>query len=281
MRSALKPPETTIRTSREAGARRAPARVSVDELGRDAASARRRRAAAAATRRPACPRCRGARPTVARRAPRRPRAPCRTESFSKSTSTVTFISRAKRSANARAARDRVAAVGRDQPVRHGPDAAAAPPRRLRVGRDADRPGDVRRPAVAGLHQPVVVAGGEVQDRLAPRGLDDLADVAHDQRAPRQAAEVDRLEVGEERVVALDRHHRLPRRDLVALVERADLERRPSRLTQRPSAAAAARALLEHRDRLVDRRRASTPCAGRPASRRAGGGPRPPAAPSCG
>ena len=35
----------------------------------------------------------------------------------------------------------VAAVGRDQRVRHGADAAAAPPGRLLVGRDADRRAD--------------------------------------------------------------------------------------------------------------------------------------------
>jgi hypothetical protein len=49
-------------------------------------------------------------------------------------------------------------------VRHGADAAPAPPRRLLVGRDADRraddlPGDVGRVAVAGLHAVVVVRAG--------------------------------------------------------------------------------------------------------------------------
>ena len=63
----------------------------------------------------------------------------------------------------------VAAVGRDQAVRDGAHAAAAPPRGLRVGRDADRARDVRGVAVAGLHAVVVVAGGEVEDRLAARG----------------------------------------------------------------------------------------------------------------
>ena len=126
---------------------------------------------------------------------------------------------------------RVAAVGRDQRVRHRAHAAAAPPGGLRVRGDADRPGDVRRPAVAGLHQPVVVAGGEEQDRLAARRVHDGVDVAHDQRAAGQRAEVDGLEVGELRVVALDRQHRLPGRDLVALVQRLDLQPRRSR---RPS-----------------------------------------------
>ena len=146
--------------------------------------------------------------------------------------------------------DRVAAVGGDQPVRDGADPAAAPPRGLRVGRHADRAGDVRAPAVAGLHQPVVVAGREVEDLLAARRLDDLEDVAHDQRAARQRPQVDGLEVGEQAVVALDRHHGLARGDLIALAERVDLELVPA---GDPAAVVglAARAQLEDRDRLVD------------------------------
>jgi hypothetical protein len=97
---------------------------------------------------------------------------------------------------------------------------------------------------------VVVAGGEVQDRLAARRLDDLADVAHDQRAARHRAEVDGLEVGEQRVIALDRHHRLPRPDLVALVQRVHLELLPAVLP-RAVRAAAAGAQAQDRDRLVD------------------------------
>ena len=91
-----------------------------------------------------------------------------TESFSKSTSTVTFISCAYWLRPRLRGRDRVAAVGRDQRVRHGADAAAAPPRRLRVGRHADRARHVRGPAVARLHEPVVVARREEQDLLAAR-----------------------------------------------------------------------------------------------------------------
>jgi hypothetical protein len=97
---------------------------------------------------------------------------------------------------------------------------------------------------------VVVAGGEIEDRLARRRVDDLADVAHDQRAARDAPQVDGLEVGEQRVVALDRHHGLPRRDLVALVQRVHLEPIPAVLP-RAVGAAAAGALAQHRDRLVD------------------------------
>ena len=50
---------------------------------------------------------------------------------------------------------------------------------------------------------------------------------------------ERLEVGEQRVVALDRHHRLPRLDAVAVVERVHRELVP-----------VVRAELEDRDRLV-------------------------------
>src|SRR3954451_3766288 len=147
-------------------------------------------------------------------------------------------------------RDGVATVGGDQRVRHRADSAPTPPRRLRVRRDADRAGDVRRPAVAGLDEPVVVASGEVDDRLAAGGVDDLAHVAHAQRAASQAAEIDRLEVGEQRVVALDRHHRLEGLDLVALVQGGDLELIPAVLP-RPVGPAPARALAHHGDRLVD------------------------------
>ncbi len=133
---------------------------------------------------------------------------------------------------------------------HGADPGAAPPRRLGVGRHADRPGHVRGPAVTGLHQPVIVAGREEEDRLAARGLHHLAHVAHHQRAPGQAAEVHGLEVGEQGVVALDRHHGLVRRHLVALVQRAHLQLVPAEL---PAAAgiAPAGALAQDRDRLVD------------------------------
>ena len=90
----------------------------------------------------------------------------------------------------------VAAVRRDQRVRHGADAAAAPPRRLLVGRDADRradhlPGDVGRVAVTRLHAMVVVARGHEDDRLAVRRLEHAHDVRRDQRAAREHAEVRR------------------------------------------------------------------------------------------
>ena len=175
--------------------------------------------------------------------------------------------------------DRVAAVGRDQPVRDGADAAAAPPRGLRVGRDADRAGHVRRPAVAGLHEPVVVARREEQDRLAAGGLDHLGDVAHDQRAAREAAEVDGLEVREQRRTGPRSSSRSPtarsRRPRAARAPRARPSRPPSR---RPRAGAPSTARAPRRPRRY--RRGRSACAGTPASSRAGCGPRARAAPWC-
>ena len=148
------------------------------------------------------------------------------------------------SANFRRREHGVAVVGGDQRMRDGADATAAPPGGLRVGGDADlaaadRAGDVRGVAVAGLHAMVVVTGGHEDDRLAVRGAEHPLGVGRDQCAPREDAEIDGLEMGEEGVVALDRHHRLPRLDRVAVVERVDLERVP-----------VVGAELEHRDRLV-------------------------------
>ena len=85
-----------------------------------------------------------------------------------------------------------------------------------------------------------MARREEEDLLAVRGLHDLAHVVHHERAPCHAAQVDGLEVGEQAVVALDCHHRLVRLDLVALVERVDVEPAP-----------VVRAQLEDRDRLID------------------------------
>ena len=249
MRSALKPPETTIFTSPEAVAVELVA-DEVDELGVDAV----RRASSPCL---AWSEMSASRSDVSSRTPHSCGAE-RLGDLERGAHAVVVevdehghVHLVAEAADERARRRHgVAAVGRDQPVRHRADAAAAPPRRLRVGGDADRAGDVRRPAVAGLHEPVVVAGGEEDDRLAAGGVDDLAHVAHDQRAAGHAAEVDRLEVGEQRVVALDRHHRLPRLDLVALVQRVDLELVPAVLP-RAVGAPPPGALPEHRERLVD------------------------------
>ena len=131
----------------------------------------------------------------------------------------------------------------------------------------------------GLHEPVVVAGGEEEDRLAARGLDHLGDVAHDQRAAGQAAEVDRLEVGEQRIRRPRSSSRSPtarsRRPRAARAPRAVPAALPAAVRAPPSGA-----LLEHRDRPRRCRRGSSSCAGTPASSRAGCGPRARAAPSC-
>ena len=145
---------------------------------------------------------------------------------------------------------RVASVGGDERVRHRAHAAPAPPRGLGVRAHADRARDVGGPAVPGLHEPVVVAGREEEDLLAPRGADHGVDVAHDQAASGQAAQVDRLQMREQRIVAGDRHDRLARLDAVALVQRPDLELVPAR--REPTVGPAAPgALLQDRHRLVD------------------------------
>ena len=86
---------------------------------------------------------------------------------------------------------------------------------------------------------VVVPCRHEDDRLAVRGEQHALRVGRDQRSPGQDAEVHGLEMPEDGVVALDRHHRLPRLDPVAVMERGDLERVP-----------VVGAELEDRDRLV-------------------------------
>ena len=76
-----------------------------------------------------------------------------------------------------------------------------------------------RVAVAGLDAVVVVTRREEEDRLAAGRLDNPPDVRGDERAAGEHAQVAGLQVGEERVVPLDRHHRLPRGHIVAVVER--------------------------------------------------------------
>src|SRR5919106_1174665 len=106
------------------------------------------------------------------------------------------------------------------------------------------------PAVPGLDEPVIVARGKEQDLLARGGVDDLANVAHHQGPPCEAAEIDGLEVREQGVVALDRHHRLARRDLVALLQGADVEPGPAGAPLALGIALAGTE-LQDRDRLVD------------------------------
>ena len=72
-----------------------------------------------------------------------------------------------------------------------------------------------------------------------RSLEHPHGVRGDQRPPCEHAEVERLEMREERVVAFDRHHRLPGLDAVAVVERVDGQSLPVVRTE-----------LEDGDRLV-------------------------------
>jgi len=94
--------------------------------------------------------------------------------------------------------------------------------------------------VAGLHQPVVVPRGEEHHLLGPRGVDDATRVGPDLGAPGEHAQVERLQVGERVVRPLDEEHRLPRLDLVAVIQGVHLELVPLGGAQ-----------LEDGDRLVD------------------------------
>ena len=85
---------------------------------------------------------------------------------------------------------------------------------------------MRRVAVAGLHQPVVVPGGEEHHLLRRGGLDHPAGVGADAGAAGQDAEVERFEVREGVVGTGDEHDRLPRLHLVAVEEGVHLELGP-------------------------------------------------------
>src|SRR3954469_15338342 len=191
----------------------------------------------------------------------------RTESLWKSTSTVTFISREKRSANARAAATvsppyaAISACGTvptPRPPHHdacasvetpiAPATRAAQPSPVRTSQRSWRAGK-KRGGVGGQER-VVGAGGKEEDGLAGRGPHDRRHVAHDERSAGQAPEVHRLQMREQRVVALDRHHGLERRDLVALVQRVDGQLVPPVLP-RAVGPAPSGALLEDREGLVD------------------------------
>ena len=90
-----------------------------------------------------------------------------------------------------------------------------------------------RVAVAGLHQMVIEARRKEQHVLAAGRVDDRARVGRDARAARKDAQIRRLKMREERVVALDRHHGFERLDAVAVVERADVELVPAVAPARP------------------------------------------------
>ena len=109
---------------------------------------------------------------------------------------------------------------------------------------------MRGPSVTRLNEPMVVTRGEIQNRLSPGGLDHLSHVAHDQRPARKTSEIDGLEMGEQRIVALDVHDALVRRDRVALVKSANGQLGPAGYPL-PLLVVPAGAELQNRDRLVD------------------------------
>ena len=169
---------------------------------------------------------------------------------------------------------------RSAPCGTVPDAAAAPPRRLGVGGHADRAGHVGGPAVARLHQPVVVAGGEVEDRLAvappPRPRARCA-------SPACGAPGSRGRRSRGGRTARSRP-RSSSRSRAARSRRPRAARGPSSSSQpgplrRPSLAA--RALLQDRHRLVDPAEHRVAASGTPAWSRADGDPRPRAGSWCG
>src|SRR6478672_7827562 len=99
------------------------------------------------------------------------------------------------------------------------DPATAPPGGLLVGGDADRSSDdatrdMCGVAVPRLHAVVIMPRRHEDDRLAVGCLEYPHDVRRDERATRKDAEIRRLEVSEQGVIALDRHHRLPGRGTV-------------------------------------------------------------------
>src|SRR5580765_5823030 len=98
-------------------------------------------------------------------------------------------------------------------MRNRANPLAAPPGRLLVRGHTDRRADdltrhIGRVAVSGLDAMMIVARGHEDDLLAPRRLEHTDDVRRDQRPAREHSEVRGLEMREERVVALDVHHRL-------------------------------------------------------------------------
>src|SRR5687768_12356742 len=94
----------------------------------------------------------------------------------------------------------------------------------------------------------LVTRAEHDHWLAVRGGNDLARIRRHARALGQRAEIERLEMRERRVLALDVHHRLARLRDLAVVQRAYVQVRPARL---PESGELVRELEDFaRDRLV-------------------------------
>ena len=174
----------------------------------------------------------------------------RTESFSKLTSTVTLSWSANRSANFRAAS-----------TVSPPYAAISPcgtvPMPLPPHHDACASVETPiAPAMCAAHpSPVWTCqwskrAGKYRIGLPPAASTTSRTLRLISVRRASTPEVQRLEVGEQAVVAADRHDGLPRLDLVAVVERADLQPVPAVL---PAAVREppARAEPQDRERLVD------------------------------
>jgi hypothetical protein len=126
---------------------------------------------------------------------------------------------------------RVAAVDGDERVRHRAESLRAPPLALLVGRDRGRASHEGRVPGAGLRLVRLVACAEHDHGLPPRGPHDLARVRRDPRAFGERPEVERLEMGERPVLALDVHDGLVRLRDLAVAQRADPELTPARLPE--------------------------------------------------
>src|SRR3954464_9199416 len=98
------------------------------------------------------------------------------------------------------------------------DSRSTEERRLRVGPDRRCAAGLRGIAGAGLSAPEVLSGAEKQNRLRSRRLDQPTGVRADAGPAAESSEVQRLEMREALVRALDRHDRVPILELVALVE---------------------------------------------------------------
>ena len=103
-----------------------------------------------------------------------------------------------------------------------------------------RAADVRAEAVAGLEQRWSSRAPKKYTGLGRAASTSVRRFVHSRVRRASGAEEQRLEMREARVVALDGHHRVPRLEPIALVQRVHLERGEVVAAQ-----------LEQRDRLVD------------------------------
>ena len=216
--------------------------------------------------------CRGARRRAASPSARATASDVPTQSLSKSTSVISCTSGAVCSAIATVATHGVAADTRRSARAARCRCPSSPTTSLRIGRDADGAGDVRRIAVAGLHQPVIEARREEHHRLRPRGLDDQPGVGGDAGPPREHAEV-----------AASRDARTPAYGpRISITVSRGATRSPSRAPgpRGRSSESVGQAGAQDRDRLVYAAETGRPASETPASSPAGCGRWPPARRGC-